>query len=63
MSYSLFRQVSAVWKTKNKNSLSIRRQREKKPPISTRQWLILTFGIATVVGAIFILSLYYQLGK
>jgi len=63
MSYSLVRQVLAVWKRKHKNSSNIRRQREKKTPISTRQWLILTFGISVVVGVIFILSLYYQLDK
>lgn len=45
------------------NGSPIRRRRGRTLPLSTRQWLILTFGIAILVGAIFILALYYQPGR
>jgi len=46
------------------NSSSILKRRTRKLPVSTRQWLILTFGLAVVVGAIFITALLYlQSGK
>jgi hypothetical protein len=38
-------------------------RRRRKTALNTRQWLVLTAGIATVVGLIFILALYYQPGR
>jgi hypothetical protein len=47
---------------KKHGGFSVRRRR-KELPISTRQWLVLIFGIATLVGTTFILALYYQPGR
>jgi len=55
---SFIRRVLVVLKRTNKAWSSPRRRR--KTSLNTRQWLVLTAGIATVVGAIFILALYYQ---
>ena len=30
--------------------------------MTTRQWLVLTFSVAALVGVIFVLTLYYGLG-
>jgi hypothetical protein len=48
---------------KRHNGTNVRRRRRKESPPSTRQWLVLIFGIATLVGTIFILALYYQPGR
>ena len=48
---------------KKHDGTSVRRRRRKELPPSTRQWLVLIFGIATLVGTIFILALYYQPGR
>jgi len=48
---------------KRQNGGSLRRRRRKELPLSTRQWLVLIFGIATLVGTVFILALYYQPGR
>lgn len=48
---------------KRHNGAGSRRRRRKELPLSTRQWLVLIFGIATLVGTIFILALYYQPGR
>jgi len=48
---------------RKKRNTVIRGRRRRKLPLSTFQWLILTFGIATVVGVIFVLTLYYQPGR
>jgi hypothetical protein len=57
---SLFRQVLIGFKRRNNAKSSARGRPRKQAPLSTRQWLALTLGIATVVGVIFILTLYYQ---
>jgi hypothetical protein len=56
---SFIRQALGGLKKKH-NGASVRRRRRKELPLSTRQWLVLIFGIATLVGTIFILALYYQ---
>jgi uncharacterized membrane protein YidH (DUF202 family) len=60
--YSFIRQALAGYRRKQNSSL-VRRRRRRKLPLSTRQWLMLSFGIATLVGTIFILALYYQPGR
>jgi hypothetical protein len=57
------RKVFVVGKRKNIAWSSTRRRLRRKASLSTRQWLVLSFGIAAVVGAIFILALYYQPGR
>lgn len=59
---SFIRQALVVHRRKH-NASFIRGRRRRKLPLSTRQWLVLTFGIATLVGVIFILTLYYQPGR
>ena len=60
---SLIRQALGVYKRKHDTSF-IRRRRRRKLPLSTRQWLVLTFGIAALVGVLFIVALLYlQPGK
>jgi len=60
--YSFIRQALAGYRRKHKPSFT-RTRRRRKLPLSTRQWLVLSFGIATLVGTIFILALYYQPGR
>ena len=57
------RKVFGVGKRKNIAWSSMRRRVGREASLSTRQWLVLSFGIAAVVGAIFILALYYQPGR
>jgi len=57
------RKVFVVGKRKNIAWLSTRRRLKRKTSLGTGQWLILSFGIAALVGAIFILALYYQPGR
>lgn len=59
---SFIRQALGGLKKKH-NGTSVRRRRRKESPLSTRQWLVLIFGIAILVGTIFILALYYQPGR
>jgi hypothetical protein len=59
---SLIRQVLVIYRRRHNPSF-IGRRRRRKSPVSTREWLMLTFGIATIVGTIFILALYYQPGR
>jgi len=60
---SFIRQALVIHRKKHNPSF-IRGRRRRKLPLSTRQWLILCFGIATLVGAIFIFALVYlQPGK
>jgi hypothetical protein len=59
---SFIQQVLVVYK--RTHASFIRQRRRKKLPISTRQWMILCFGIAALVGTIFIFALVYlQPGK
>jgi hypothetical protein len=60
--YSFIRQALAGYRRKHNLSFT-RKRRSRKLPLSTRQWLMLSFGIATLVGTIFILALYYQPGR
>jgi hypothetical protein len=60
---SFIRQVLLGCKKEKNAWFRTRRRPRKKTPVSTRQWLVLSFGIAAVVGVIFILALYYQPGK
>jgi len=60
--YSFIRQAFFAYRRKHKPSSSHRR-RKRKLPLGTREWLVLTFGIAMLVGTIFILALYYQPGR
>ncbi len=53
---SLIRQVLLV--TKRRRVLSAGQRRKKKTSFSTRQGLMLVFGIAAFVGLIFILVYY-----
>jgi hypothetical protein len=57
------RKVFVVGKRKNREWSSTRRQLRRKASLSTRRGLVLSFGIAAVVGAIFILALYHQPGR
>jgi predicted anti-sigma-YlaC factor YlaD len=57
--YSFIRQTLNGLRRKHNSSFT-RRRRRRKLPLSTRQWLLLSLGIATLVGTIFILALYYQ---
>jgi len=59
--FSFIRQALIVCRSKNK--AFTRRRRGSKTSLSTRQWLVLTFGIAALVGVVFILTLYYQPGR
>lgn len=54
---SLIRQVWLLCRRKHTGS-SLRGRRRKKLPLSTRQGLILVFGIASFVGFVFILMYY-----
>lgn len=58
---SFIRQALGV--DRKKRNAATRGRRRKELPLSTLQWLILTFGIAVVVGVIFVLALYYQPGR
>jgi hypothetical protein len=60
--YSFIRQALAGYRRKHNSSFT-RKRRSRKLPLSTSQWLMLSFGIATLVGTIFILALYYQPGR
>jgi uncharacterized membrane protein YidH (DUF202 family) len=60
--YSFIRQALVAYKRKQNTSFSQRR-RKRKLPLGTWQWLALSFGIAVLVGTIFILALYYQPGR
>jgi hypothetical protein len=60
--HSFIRQALAGYRRKHNPSFA-RKRRRRKLPLSTRQWLVLSFGIATLVGTIFILALYYQPGR
>jgi hypothetical protein len=60
--YSFIRQALIGYRRRH-NPLFIRKRRKRDLPLSTRQWLILSLGIATLVGTIFILALYYQPGR
>jgi hypothetical protein len=60
--YSFIRQAFVSYKRKHNPSF-LRSARRRKPPLTTRQWLVLTFGVAMLVGTIFILALYYQPGR
>ena len=62
MIYSFIRQALTGYRRKHNPSFT-RRRRGRKLPLSTRQWLVLSFAIATLVGTIFILALYYQPGR
>ncbi len=62
MIYSFIRQSLAVYRRKHNPSFA-RKRRRRELPLSTSQWLVLSFGIATLVGTIFILALYYQPGR
>lgn len=62
MIYSFIRQAFAGYRRKH-NPPFTRKRRRRKLPLSTSQWLMLSFGIATLVGTIFILALYYQPGR
>jgi predicted anti-sigma-YlaC factor YlaD len=60
---SLIRLAFDVLGGKHETSL-VRKPRRRKLPVSTRQWLVLTFGIAILVGVLFIVTLLYlQPGK
>jgi hypothetical protein len=59
---SFIRQALGGHRRKHDGS-SLRRRRRKPLPLSTQQWLVLIFGIASLVGTIFILALYYQPGR
>jgi hypothetical protein len=57
---SFIRQALGGHQKKHDGTSARRRRRRKELPLNTRQWLVLIFGIATLVGTIFILALYYQ---
>jgi hypothetical protein len=54
---SFIRQVWLLYRRKHTGS-SIRGRRRKELPLSTRQGLILVFGIASFMGFVFILMYY-----
>jgi hypothetical protein len=60
--YSFIRQAFVAYRRKNNPSFGHRRRR-RTLPLGTRQWLVLSFVIAVLVGTIFILALYYQPGR
>jgi hypothetical protein len=55
--HSFVRQLLA-WYRRKRNALFIRRRRSERLPLSTRQGLILVFGIATFVGLVAVLMYY-----
>jgi hypothetical protein len=57
------RRVFVAGRRKNIAWSTTRRRLRRKASLSTLQWLVLSFAIAAVVGAIFILALYYQPGR
>lgn len=60
--YSFIRQALAGYRRRHNQSFT-RKRRRRTLPLSTSQWLVLSFGIAALVGTIFILALYYQPGR
>ena len=56
--YSFIRQAFVLYRRKHNASFT-RRRYKKKSPLNTRQWLILCFGIAALVGTIFFFTLVY----
>jgi hypothetical protein len=56
--HSFVRRAIMVYRRRQNASL-IRKRRRRKLPLNTPQWLVLTLGIATLVGAIFIVALLY----
>jgi hypothetical protein len=57
MAPSLIRQALGIYQ-RRQNPLFIRRRRRRKLPLSTRQGLLLIFGIGIFVALVFILIYY-----
>jgi len=57
MAPSLIRQALGIYQ-RRQNPLFIRRRRRRKLPLSTRQGLLLVFGIGIFVALVFILIYY-----
>lgn len=47
---------------KRTNGQTASRRRRKVSAMTTRQWLVLTFSVAALVGVIFVLTVYYGSG-
>ncbi len=60
MHLSIRRAIAAY---RHRHVASLRNRRRRALPVTTRQWLVLTLGITTLVGVIFILAAYFQLGR
>lgn len=61
MNYSRIRHALGVQPKKPNGPFSSRRRR-KVTAMTTRQWLILTFSVAALVGIVFVLTVYYGSG-
>ena len=63
MSPSRITHALAVLHRKHEAFFGLRRRPKKRLSMSTRQWLVLTFSVAALVGVIFVLTLYYSTAR
>jgi len=62
VNHSRIRHALGVPQKKHNGQFASRRRR-KVPAMTTRQWLVLTFSVAVLVGVIFVLTVYYGSGR
>ena len=59
MTGSFTRRLLVVCRRKNRASFT-RKRRQRKTSLSTRHWLFLILSISTLVGVVYLLTVYYE---